>query len=463
MAFVRERSSSNRNLPDTSKIRGTTQPRRASDEVAGSSSQRLMARISPAPSRRSISVMNVGDNYVRSSSKLGSASNLIKQAQMRRDSMQQQQQQAHQSPASGSPVTKYSQQSDDSPSRSRMAIDSSQAGTGGTAQVGITPSGRRSSLVGIQSMTGYRSQKNSHSATSDASDHSRSPVKSGASSSASLAQKRSQPVTPQQSNLADPVIKLGPKAQQHRASIVSVSPSQSSSRRGSTEQHPPLQRKGSFALLTLRKLKRTMSLTKGSDQEQSGSNQDSRQSSFSSSESSTNLAEDLGITRRIVAHTEFVGKLKLSFIMTKGQLEVEVISAQGLKFDHDSTLGKYRLDSSLRYLQVVSSSLMKLSFSISGLYVKMYLKGKNKSNKRKTRLVQPEEAPVFRQVIKYDGSLVDNKSLEVSVWQKQGGLRGKMPVGFTEIRLSELSLAQVQTSWYNLRSMESACSSSVED
>lgn len=93
----------------------------------------------------------------------------------------------------------------------------------------------------------------------------------------------------------------------------------------------------------------------------------------------------------------------------------------------------------------------------------MYLKGKNKSNKRKTRLVQPDDSPVFRQLIKYDGSLVDNKSLEVSVWQKQGGLRGKMPVGFTEIRLSELSLAQLQTSWYNLRSMDSACSSSVED
>lgn len=39
--------------------------------------------------------------------------------------------------------------------------------------------------------------------------------------------------------------------------------------------------------------------------------------------------------------SEFVGKLKLSFIMTKGQLEVEVISAHGLKFDHESTLGKY--------------------------------------------------------------------------------------------------------------------------
>lgn len=98
----------------------------------------------------------------------------------------------------------------------------------------------------------------------------------------------------------------------------------------------------------------------------------------------------------------------------------------------------------------------------SGIYVKIYLKGKNKSNKRKTRLVQPWDSPVFKQLIKYEGSLVDNKSLEVSVWQKQGGLKGKVPIGFTEIRLSELNLSQLQVSWYNLLSMDAICGSSVE-
>lgn len=96
--------------------------------------------------------------------------------------------------------------------------------------------------------------------------------------------------------------------------------------------------------------------------------------------------------------------------------------------------------------------------------MKIYLKGKNRSNKRKTRLVQAWESPQFRQLIKYDGSLVDNKSLEVSVWQKQTGLRGKAPIGLTEIRLSELSLGgQQQTSWYNLRSMDVIFGSSLED
>lgn len=93
----------------------------------------------------------------------------------------------------------------------------------------------------------------------------------------------------------------------------------------------------------------------------------------------------------------------------------------------------------------------------------MYLKAKNKSNKRKTRVVQPWDSPVFKQTIKYDGSLVDNKLLEVSVWVKQGGLRGQMPIGTTEIRLADLNLARLQTSWYNLRSIDSLCSSSIED
>lgn len=39
-------------------------------------------------------------------------------------------------------------------------------------------------------------------------------------------------------------------------------------------------------------------------------------------------------------NSDFVGKLKLSFIMTKGQLEVDVIAAQGLKLEQDSSLGK---------------------------------------------------------------------------------------------------------------------------
>ena len=95
--------------------------------------------------------------------------------------------------------------------------------------------------------------------------------------------------------------------------------------------------------------------------------------------------------------------------------------------------------------------------------MKLYLKSKGKGNKRRTRVVQPWEAPLFKQTIKYDASLVDNRLLEASVWLKQGNYRGKQALGVVDIRLANLDLARVQTSWYNLRSMDNQASSSVDE
>lgn len=148
--------------------------------------------------------------------------------------------------------------------------------------------------------------------------------------------------------------------------------------------------------------------------------------------------------------------------MSKGQFEVEVICAQGLRFEAETTLGMCTTSTShcaSRPSQLLTNTLA----THPGVYVKIYLKGKSKGNKRKTRIVQATDCPVFRQAIKYDGSLIDHKTLEVSVWLKQSGRRGKTPIGFTEIRPSELNLAILQTSWYNLRSMDSQQSSSIDD
>lgn len=268
--FVRERSASNRNLPDTSLLR--TQPRRASDEVAASSSHRLSTRVSPAASRRSISVMNVGDsqpNYVRPSSRVGS----IMKGQSSRESA------ANQS-VSGSPVTKYSPP---------MNVGSTRSSEVQTET--YTPSGRRSSLKGVQSMVGYRSQKNSQS---DASDR-----------------EQQTQVQQQQHHQQSTNQRTGPNMSSSSASKTSElsTPVKSSSRRGSNsdQQQPgPLQRKGSFAMLTFRKLKRTMSLTKDSE-DASGAGQNNMKGSHSSSEESElNLGEDVGVTRRIASRS---GKL----------------------------------------------------------------------------------------------------------------------------------------------------------
>jgi len=286
--FAAEPSLSDRNLPESSKLR--TKPRRASDEVAGSSSQKLSARVSPAASRRSISVMNVGDEQTilrRSSQTPGSQSNLLK-AQLRRDS-------ASQTQGNGSFASKPSPASG---GVSRQVVD-------GQA-FGVTPSGRRSSLAGIHSMSGYRSQKNSQSDTADQD----SPMGS------TTGLRRSQQVTPQHSTLLSGTNESAKYRAQQRASVVSVTPPQvgaeaGGSRRGSTDQQPQLQRKGSFAM-ALRKLKRTMSLTKSSDQE-AFSNLSSRRTSSNSTLSSSELPEDLGVTPRIAAHT---GKRESEYLFT---------------------------------------------------------------------------------------------------------------------------------------------------
>lgn len=267
------------------------QPRRASDEVAGSSSHRLSTRISPATSRRSISVINVGPScgdgqqhalLARPSSRLGSQSSILKQ---RRDSSKR-----HSGSAgTGSPNSgRYA-----SPNGSVMRInDQIQQG------ISVTPTGRRSSLVGIQSMRGYRSQKNSHSGSTTDQD---SPMRAGSTSQRAM----STTCTAAMQHVVNLNGTRDDVKQPQRESLTTSShssspvPSANCSRRGSSErpnmQH--LQRKDSFAMKTLRKLRRTISLNKNDQQQPS--NEQSRRSSSSSHELSS---EDVGLSRRLVSH-----------------------------------------------------------------------------------------------------------------------------------------------------------------
>lgn len=320
-SFTRERSSSNRNLPSVdlnNKLKA--QPRRASDEVATSTSYRLSARVSPAPSRRSISVLNVGngDNSSRPSSRRGSQILMLKN-QLRRDSNQQQLQQQQQQQQVGSPKSKFS-----SPIASGTVSRNEQA----SFAIGTTPSGRRSSLIGIQSMTGYWSQKNSqsdaaHSTDQDSPSRQSGPMhkapsrQSNLMSSGQTTPSRSQQQQQSQQQRALAVGGIGsPQQVSQSTSVPPPAPptaegSGSNSRRGSTSaqglDHPPgalLQRKGSFAYMTFRKLKRTMSLNKGTNEDKDQqSGRESRKSSTSSGVShEDNIGEDEGITRRITAH-----------------------------------------------------------------------------------------------------------------------------------------------------------------
>lgn len=305
--FVRERSSSNRNLPDSNRLQA--QQRRASDEIAGSSSQRLSSRLSPAASRRSISVMNVGDGghmplLSRPSSRLGSQGSIMK---VRRDSTQLQ---------SMSPIRGYNA----GQLQQKQPTDGSKI----EAPASALPSSGRSSLAGI-SQVSYNTPKNSQSEPTE-------PHPASTGISTGTLQKRSQAAAPKSSNptmsgneqLNAPKIRpqsrgsvSGPSQATGGASQpagIDYNPvgtySGSGSRRNSGQQTPPvLQRKGSFAMMTLRKLKRTMSLNKGSEQSEGGSGgPHSRRSSNESVDSTgsygTDLIEtDLGVTRRVLAHT----------------------------------------------------------------------------------------------------------------------------------------------------------------
>ena len=294
--YPRERSASNRNLPEAHKL-SLAQPRRASDEVAASSSHRLVTRTSPATSRRSISVMNVmpgggGEGSPaglnRLPSRLGSQTNIMK---IRRESGQFQHQRS--GSTSGSP-SKYG-----SPKGS-VSRAPSDLTTTTPSLVGTTPSGRRSSLAGIQSMSGMRSQKSSQS---DATDH-ESPHNVRRSRESSLVSQQAAGLAAAQMADRKPVQRV--QQQQHPPELAGSSPatthqscsSNAGSRRGSSSEQPPrLERKGSLAH-TLRKLKRTMSLNKGAGSP-TGSNQDSRRSSLSSSHSASELGEDVAVARPV--------------------------------------------------------------------------------------------------------------------------------------------------------------------
>lgn len=100
--------------------------------------------------------------------------------------------------------------------------------------------------------------------------------------------------------------------------------------------------------------------------------------------------------------------------MSKGQLELEVISGEDLEIDS----------------------------KCPGIYVKMYLKGRTRGYKRKTKVVPPSSNPTFNSRIKYDASLIDHKLLEISLWHKKSGLKNKVSVGYTLIKLDALKLTQ---------------------
>ncbi|KAL1128976.1 hypothetical protein AAG570_013510 [Ranatra chinensis] len=107
--------------------------------------------------------------------------------------------------------------------------------------------------------------------------------------------------------------------------------------------------------------------------------------------------------------------------MTKGQLEVEVISARGITGEPPDT------------------------------YVKTYLReGERWLQKRKTRVVRHSCEPQFQQTLRYAACDVLGRTLVVMLWSKQKGFEHNHGIGGAELALDKLTLTHTTLSWYPL-------------
>ncbi|XP_072394945.1 regulating synaptic membrane exocytosis protein 2-like [Diabrotica undecimpunctata] len=116
-------------------------------------------------------------------------------------------------------------------------------------------------------------------------------------------------------------------------------------------------------------------------------------------------------------------EIKLGLLMTKGQLEVEVVCAR-----HIPARDIY-----------------------PDTYVKCYLRdGDRWLQKKKTRVVKHSCEPQFRQTLKYQACDVLGRSLVVMLWERQGGFEHNQGLGGAEVALDSITLTHLTTGWYPL-------------
>ncbi|XP_050312016.1 regulating synaptic membrane exocytosis protein 1 isoform X2 [Anthonomus grandis grandis] len=116
-------------------------------------------------------------------------------------------------------------------------------------------------------------------------------------------------------------------------------------------------------------------------------------------------------------------EIKLGLLMTKGQLEVEVVCARHIPN----------------------------KISPPDTYVKCYLReGERWLQKKKTRVSRHSCEPQFRQTLKYQACDVLGRSLVVMLWERQSGFEHNQGLGGAEISLDSLTLTHLVVGWYPL-------------
>ncbi|XP_050526479.1 regulating synaptic membrane exocytosis protein 1 isoform X2 [Daktulosphaira vitifoliae] len=126
-------------------------------------------------------------------------------------------------------------------------------------------------------------------------------------------------------------------------------------------------------------------------------------------------------------------ELKLGLLMTKGQLEVDVVCARGIRAED----------------------------SPPDTYVKTYLRENDRwLQKRKTRVVRHNCNPEYNQTLRYSACDVLGRSLLVMLWERQKGFEHNQGLGGAEVTLDSLKLTQVTEGWYPLFPIQSLGSDS---
>ncbi|CAF0986719.1 unnamed protein product [Rotaria sp. Silwood1] len=135
-----------------------------------------------------------------------------------------------------------------------------------------------------------------------------------------------------------------------------------------------------------------------------------------------------------------MGKIQLGLIVTKGLLEIDIISAKGLERIIDESGDNNN-----------NNNGVKIEDTPPDTYVKTYLRtGTRRVQKRKTAIIKGSYNPEYHSKLKYNACNVMGRRLQVTVWQRGGKFEKNQCIGEAFIQLDNLTLNQHTIAWYIL-------------
>lgn len=125
------------------------------------------------------------------------------------------------------------------------------------------------------------------------------------------------------------------------------------------------------------------------------------------------------------SETAICGSIRLAFMVSKGQLELDIINVVDLNRSQHITP--------------------------PDTYVKAYLVGGSKViQKKKTHVVKGSFCPFFRRTIKYSACNIHGRAIKIILWARHGAFDKKQSLGEAVVKLDGLDLMHQSTNWYKL-------------